>query len=187
MHYRHHETHCAAHTDRLRYIQYVICSPSRVSRSPLERVGRARSRQPVSRDQWPALDGNGCWRKPSPARECRPCAPDGVNDGNDPRITELLRALVAKDAEMRRDCRNPSFLLMQASSSRPALRPGIGMNVTEADIADLIELSYLRELPSNSPGVRVKFIVTGAGRAASRQSPTGLARGHGGSVFLFAA
>jgi len=71
----------------------------------------------------------------------------------DPRLTEVLRSLVAKDDAMRREGRDPSFLL------------------AEADVRDLIELGYLREISSTSSGVRVKVVVTSAGRAAGRESP----------------
>jgi hypothetical protein len=51
------------------------------------------------------------------------------------------------------------------------MKPGIGLSVTEADVRDLIEFGYLRELGSTSSGVRVKFVVTSAGRAAGQTTP----------------
>ena len=85
---------------------------------------------------------------------------------DDPRLGEILRALVAKDDELRRDGRDPSFLLLQARGGGSGLKPGIGLSVTEADVRDLIDFGYLREASTRSSGVRLKFVVTSAGRAA---------------------
>jgi hypothetical protein len=48
------------------------------------------------------------------------------------------------------------------------------LEVTEADIRDLIELGYLREVPATGR-VRMKFVVTTAGRAAGRSRPVAVA------------
>lgn len=92
-----------------------------------------------------------------------------MND--DPLLFRILEALVAKDAKMRDERRDPSFILMQASRGGSIIKPSTGLDVTETDIRDLIERGYLRELSPPSSGVRVKFVVTSTGRAAGRRTP----------------
>lgn len=92
----------------------------------------------------------------------------GMHD--DAALIRVLALLVAEDDKMRTTGRDPSFLLVQASGAGSALKPGNGIAVTESDVRDLMELGYLRELAA-SRGVRVKFSVTAAGRAAGRTRP----------------
>ena len=100
---------------------------------------------------------------------------------DDPRLSEILRALVAKDEERRREGRDPSFLLLQVRGGGSGLKPGIALSVTEADVRDLTDLGYLREVSTTSSGVRLKFVVTSAGRAAGRGRPVAVALDHEGA------
>lgn len=83
---------------------------------------------------------------------------------------ELLRMLVAKDAEYRDAGRDPSFILMQVSGGGVNLKPGIPAQPTQADIRDLIESHDLRDITSTppQPSVVLKFEVTAQGRRSGQ-------------------
>jgi hypothetical protein len=87
----------------------------------------------------------------------------------DDRSFQILRALFAVDSQLRSEGNEPEFLLVRLPGGTSGLKPAIKneneVGVTQADLHDLIERHYLRQLPCSSPDVLLKFMLTPSGRA----------------------